>query len=142
MSIRPLLLSASAVAVLCVQPAAAQGLPYYLQFRCPEPTFFNPLIRSNCDNERARLAILVPPADMRDPHDKGKPRKDIHKFKRVLLWNLPHHPLEAKSKGSTSEGRSAQSTSSPTATSTASGVSGTVSRTTSAVSSAVNSVLD
>src|SRR5688572_24608287 len=111
MSIRSLLLSASAVAVLWVQPAAAQGLPYYLQFRCPEPTFFNPLIRSNCDNERARLAIVAPPADIGVPHDKDKPRKDIHKLKRVLLWNLPHHPLDAKSNGSTSDGRSVQSNS-------------------------------
>ena len=154
MSTRLLLLSASAAAFLLVQPAAAQGLPYEVQFRCTFQNNFNhPLVSQDCDNEYTeRAAFSEPEREYERPkHHKFKD----HKFKKKLIrhWFDPRskpngHVMQHDTYGSPSNNyqSASQAGSSGNNSHSDSGVAGavsnTVSRTTESLSRTVGSLLD
>ena len=146
MSTRLLLLSASAVAFLLIQPAAAQGLPYEVEFRCPFPNnFAHPLVSQDCDNDR------TDPAAFDGPERDHERRKD-HKFKdhklkkKMVIWHWFDHrskkngqAMQHGSYGSASKGGNSGSTSH---SGSGGAVSNTVSRTTESLSGTVGGLID
>jgi hypothetical protein len=89
MTIRRLLLSASAAMLFSVSPVAAQTLRSDFEYRCSfQNNFLHPLESQDCDNERTSFT----PDDSFEPA-RDKHRKDPHKFKKKIVhWKWDHRP--------------------------------------------------
>src|SRR5688572_18912786 len=88
MSTRLVLLSFSVAGCLSLQGAAAQGLPYEMQFRCPFQIYtLHPLLDRDCDDERVDIAGITTSGEGRNhgrEEHKNKHHLDIHHLGPII----------------------------------------------------------
>ncbi len=138
MRTRLVLLAASAAALLSVQPAAAQGLPYELQFGCTfQNNFASPLASQDCDNEQTNPAAFAAPERMEE-----RPMEPPKIKKKIIYWLDPY--LNPKDHGQVMQHDTYGSPSGNSASTahSSSGVAGAVSNTVSRATDSVGGLLD